>query len=59
MKRAKLIVLIGTMFFGLTAMGANAAELVYKTEIVEVLGIKIELVKRPITSLFFMTPRDL
>ena len=45
MKRAKLIVLIGTIFLGLTAMGANAAEIVYKTEIVEVLGIRIELVK--------------
>jgi OOP family OmpA-OmpF porin len=45
MKRAKLIVLIGTIFLGMTAMGANAAEVVYDTEIVEVLGIKIELVK--------------
>ena len=45
MNRAKLIVLIWAMFFGLTAMNANAVEVIYQTEIVEVLGIKIELIK--------------
>jgi OOP family OmpA-OmpF porin len=45
MKRLFLIVLIGAMFFGLTTVEAKAVEVIYKTEIVEVVGIKLELVK--------------
>ena len=45
MKRARLIVLFGAMFFSLTTVEAKAVELIYKTEIIEVVGVKLELIK--------------
>jgi OOP family OmpA-OmpF porin len=45
MKRAILTMLFVTMFLGLTAMETKAAEVVFKTETVEVSGVKMELTK--------------